>query len=73
MYLHAEYATEIVSTKGPTGEFHEVIEAEARDFGGNILAGPEPIANLMKREFLIPINIVPTKLGHRVETADNAI
>ena len=73
MYLHATYATEAVDTRGPTGEFYEVLEAEVRDFGGNVLAGPAPISEIMSREFRTPVNIVPTKLGHRVETADHAI
>jgi hypothetical protein len=68
--IHCDYASEEISTDGPTGRFREVIEAVVTDYGGNVLAGPGPVAKIASRKFRVPVRITPTTLGVEVASAD---
>ena len=71
--IHCDYASEEISETGPTGIFREVIEAVVTDYGGNVLAGPGPVAKVASRKFRIPTRITPTILGIEVSSADALI
>jgi hypothetical protein len=67
---HTDYASEEIGRDGPTGVFREVVMAVAMDHGGNVLAGPGPVARIAARKFRRPVRIVPTVLGGLVGSAD---
>ena len=71
-HISCDYASEEFSVGGPTGRFREVIEAVATDHGGNVLAGPGPVAKVAKaaKKFRIPVRLTPTALGDLVDYAD---
>jgi len=72
---HVDFASEQFTNDGPTGKFREVIEACAVDYGGNLIAGPGPVAKVAAkaRKFRVPVRLVPTILGGECHSADTLI